>query len=186
MSTKLKKWKKITSRLLFRNKYFDLHEDTVQLPNGALTKYFINNPHGRAIHVLAIDAQKRMLVTKEYRHAVGKVMLGAIGGEVNKNETPLHAAKREMKEETGFNAKHWKFLGKYFANPARSGTVFYVYIATGLRPGQRRPEPAEIIEVEFLPLKRLDSMMKRGLIDDGYSLASYMLFRIKKHPYGHS
>ncbi|MFA6553360.1 MAG: NUDIX hydrolase [Patescibacteria group bacterium] len=184
MKTKLKKWKKITSHVLFRNKYFDLHEDIVRLPNGALTKYYINNPDGRAVHVLAVDDQKRMLVTKEYRHAVGKVMLGAIGGSVDRGETPLHAAQREMKEETGFRAKHWRYLGKYFANPARSGAVFYVFVASGLTSGSSHPEPAEIIETEFLPLGRLDSMMKRGLIDDGYSLASYMLFRIKTNYYG--
>ncbi|MFA5051698.1 MAG: NUDIX hydrolase [Patescibacteria group bacterium] len=182
----LKKWKKVRTRMLFRNKYFALHEDTVRLPNGALTKYFVNNPHGRAVHVLAFDQRGRMLITKEYRHAVGKVIFGAIGGSVERSETPLHAAQREMKEETGFRAKHWRFIGKYFANPARSGTVFYVYMATGLTPGQSHPEPAEIIEYEFLPLKRLDSMIKQGRIDDGYSLASYMLFRIKYPHYGHN
>ncbi|MFH1207588.1 MAG: NUDIX hydrolase [Patescibacteria group bacterium] len=185
MTTKLKKWKKVSTRLLFRNKYFDLHEDIVRLPNGALTKYYINNPHGRAVHVLAFDRKGHLLVTKEYRHPVGRVILGAVGGSVDRGESPRHAALRELKEETGFQASTCRLLGAYYANPARSGTVFYVYVATGLTPGPSRPEPAEIIEIEFLPLKRLDSMMKKGQVNDAYFMASYMLFRIKNRPYGH-
>jgi len=184
MKTKLKKWKKISSRVLFHNKYFNVHEDTVRRPDGSLSKYYINHPHGRAVHVLAFDDKGRMLLTKEYRHPVGRVIFDVIGGSIEHDETPLQAAKRETLEETGFTATHWKLLGTYYANPSRSGTVFYVFMATGLRAGLAHPEPGEYIEVEFLPVRRLDSMMKSGKIEDAYFLASYYLYRLKHHSHG--
>ncbi|MFH0805016.1 MAG: NUDIX hydrolase [Patescibacteria group bacterium] len=180
MKTKLKKWKKISSRLLFRNKYFELHKDVIRFSDGRLYDYFVNNPHGRAVHVLAIDQRGHLLVTKEYRHPVRQVISGAIGGSVERGETPRRAAEREMREETGYRAKRWQLLGQYYANPARSGTVFYVYTARGLKSGTPRPESTEIIEYEFLSLKRLDSMIMKGQIKDAYFLASYLLFRINK------
>lgn len=185
MKTKLKKWKKISSRLLFRNKYFELHEDTVRLPNGALSKFYINNPHGRAVHILAIDDQGRMLMTREYRHPVRQVVISGVAGSVDRGESPRHAAARELVEETGYRAKIIRLLGTFFASPGRSGTVFYVYIATGLQSGTPRPEAAEIIECEFLPLRHVDSMIKQGRITDAYFLASYLLYRSKHRPYGH-
>lgn len=180
MKTKLKKWKKISSKLIYKNKYVELFQDLVQLPNGRKYKYTVSNKHGRAVIVMAIDKQARILLTKEFRYPINKVSYSVVGGTVEKKETPRSAAKRELKEETGFSAGKFKLLDTFYASPSRSGTIFYAYVATDLKPGKAQPEFMEFIETEFLSQKKIDGIIRSGEVKDPYTLATYLLYKLKK------
>ena len=179
MKTKLKKWKTTSSRLILRNTYFMVRRDRVILPNGRLFDYFFTDEGGRAVLILPVNEKGEILLSKEYRHAIKKVIYNSIGGGVKPKETPRQAARRELAEETGFRARLFFPLGTFYCNPSRSGTTFYAFIAQGLQPGRPHPEEAEFIENEFLPAKKIESMIKKGEIKEPYFMAAYLLYKLK-------
>ncbi len=184
MKTKLKKWKKVSSRRLFKNKYFELYKDVVKFTDGRLYDYFVNNPKGRAALVLPFDNNGRVLVSREYRYPVRSIILNSVGGSVEKGETPIQAAKRELKEETGYQARSWKFIGKIYGNPSRSGTIFFLYKATNLVAGRKRPDSTENVENVWLPVRRFERMITSGGIMEPYLLAMYLKVLLTDGHYG--
>jgi len=112
MKTKLKKWKKISSKKVYEG-YFNVLKDVVLLPNKKKYNYYLSGSNKKSVIMFPVDSKGRILLTKEYRYPVDKVIYQSIGGTVEKNETPLHAAKRELVEETGFRAKKIKLLGNF-------------------------------------------------------------------------
>ncbi len=176
MKTKLKKWKKVSSKVLLKNDHFTVYHDVVRLPTGQLYDYYFTNKRGKASFVLPIDDKGRILLAKEFRYPIGKVVYGAVGGSVDKGETPLQAAKREMAEESGYTAKSVKLLGTFYGNPGRSGVTFYTYVARGLTPHPPQQEFGEFIETEFVTVKKLRLMIKNGAIVDPYLMTSFLLY----------
>ena len=180
MKTKIKKWKKISSKKVFKNQYFSLYDDVVKLPNGKKYHYYVSSKKGRAVTVLPIDEKGRVLISKEFRYPVNEVIYQIVGGSIDKGETPRKAAERELQEETGFQAKKFTLLGTIYGNPCRSGIIFYMYLATGLKTGNANPEDGEFIENEFVTPKQIDSMIKTGTIKEPYFMAAWTLYKLKK------
>jgi len=179
MRTKLKKWKKMSSRIVYNNRYFTIFHDKVKLPDGRLYNYYLNHKKGRAVTILPIDKKRRILLAKEFRYPIGKVIYNSVGGGVRKNETPLHAAKRELKEETGYTASQFIFLGNFYSNPGRAGTIFYAYLARGLKDGKSEPEHAEFLELEFLSPSKVAEMIKKGKIKEPFLMSAFLLYKLK-------
>jgi ADP-ribose pyrophosphatase len=184
MKTKLKKWKKISSQVLFRNEYFELFDDLVKLPDGKKYHYYVNNPRGRAALVIPFDGRGNILVAREFRYPVKKIIYNSIGGSVDRGESPLQAAKRELSEETGYRAARWEFIGNVYANPSRSGTMFYLYAAFRLTEGKRKIDAAEMTENVWLPVRRFEGMIVNGEIIEPYLLAAYLKYSLKHRHYG--
>jgi len=179
MKTKLKKWKKIKSTNICNDSHIQLDKDLVILPSGKKHNYFHINKGMRSVFVFAFNRSDRLLVTKQYRYPIDQIAYGPVGGMVEKNETPLRAAKRELKEETGYTAKSYKLIGSFYASPANSNGIFFIYTAKDLKPGEPNPDDTEFIECEFLPKTRIDSMIKSGEWRDSDFMAAWMLYKLK-------
>lgn len=102
MSEPVKPWKLISSEPVLTEKWFPVRKDTVELPSGRVVNdYFVwEAPH--IVKVVPITADKKFVVCKQYRHAVGRVTMQFPAGAVDKEETPEAGALRELKEETGY------------------------------------------------------------------------------------
>lgn len=179
MNTQLKRWRTIHSRQILVNPYFNIFEDLVLLPSGKKYRYYYVNPKDRVALILPVDARGRILVAKEYRHPIGRVVYGSIGGGVEKGEQPQVAAARELREEAGYRAKRYVLLGKIFSNPARSGATFYLYAAFGLRQVGKEPEAAEFLEHEFFSRQKLNRLITTGQLKEPYLMAAYLLYSLK-------
>ena len=179
MKTNLKKWKQLSSKVVFKNPYFTVYEDHVKLPTNQKYRYYLTNKKGKAAMILPVDSKGRILLAKEYRYPVGRAIYGMVGGGVDKGETPMHAAKREMKEETGFQANKVMLLGKFFGNPGQSGTVFYIYVAQSLINGVSQQEQAEFLECEFCSSRKIEHLIRKGEIVDPFLLSAFLLFKLK-------
>ncbi len=179
MKTKLKKWKTLSSKVVFKNHYFTLYDDLVKLPTNEKYHYYLTNKKGKAAMVLPIDSNGNILLAKEYRYPVGRVIYGMVGGGVDKAETPLRAVKREMKEETGLRAKKVTLLGKFYGNPGRSGTIFYIYLAQGLINGVPKREQSEFLEYEFCSSRKIEQLIQKGKIVDPFLLSAFLLYKLR-------
>jgi ADP-ribose pyrophosphatase len=95
---------------------------------------------------------------------------------MEEGEDHLEGAKRELLEETGYQAKKWTKLVRYFASPGFLGEWMQVFLAEGLTPGKAQPEEDETFELQFVPLSELLKLIAAGEILDGKTLISVMYY----------
>jgi ADP-ribose pyrophosphatase len=117
-----------------------------------------------------------VVLERQYRHAAGQYLIELPAGTRNPNEPPLAAAKREMIEETGYRAKRWTMLLKYFASPGFLGEWMQIYLAEDIREGKAKLEEDENLEVFRMPLSEVMRMVAAGEIHDGKTLIALSLY----------
>jgi ADP-ribose pyrophosphatase len=179
MRTRLKPWKRISTRIAYKNPYMLVEEDSVLLPNGKKGKYFLSNRNRSAVTILAFNSAGKILVQREFRYPVGAVIHCFPGGLVELGEKLLPASKREFQEETGYQARSWESLGSFYASPSRTNLKFFVYIAKEVTFVGDSPDEAEFLEHEWVSLRKLRTMVKNGTISVQTDLACLLLFSQK-------
>src|SRR5262249_31796950 len=98
---------------------------------------------------------------------------------------PLRAAQRELREETGYTAKFWREIGRAHLSNSVSDEEAIIYLATGLEAGAARPEPTELLQLQWVPLNRALEMTYAGQITDAMSvigLQRVALLRLQTSP----
>ena len=172
--------KLISSKLAFQGRVFNVFTDTLQEPNGHRhIKDVIR--HNGSVVMLAVDERKNpadpdVILERQYRHAAGQYLIELPAGSREPGEAPLAAAKRELIEETGFHARRWTMLIRYFASPGFLGEWMQIYLARDLREGTARPELDEQIDVLRVPLSQAMRMIAEGKIHDGKTIIGLSLY----------
>ena len=110
-----------------------------------------------------------LFLTKEFRYAIGKESIEVVSGGIDKNEKPLEAAKRELKEEMAISAKRWTDLGVVHPFTSMVESAAYLFLAQDLSFSQANPEETELIEVVKIPLKKAVEMVYNGTIQHAQS-----------------
>jgi ADP-ribose pyrophosphatase len=169
----------ISSKLSYEGPLFRVYTDEI-VENGRKVSRDVVRHNGSVV-ILAIDDTKSkrdplVVMERQYRHAANEYLLEVPAGKMEEGENPLAGAKRELLEETGFKAKRWRKMARYFASPGFLGEWMQVFIAEGLTLGDSQPEYDEQLEIEMIPLSRLLRMIEEGKIYDGKTLISVMLY----------
>src|ERR1700754_1769200 len=170
----------ISSKLAYKGKVFSVVTDKVEEPGGHINTRDVIR-HNGSIVILAGDDSKNpsdpdIVFERQYRHAAGQFLIELPAGRVEPKEAPLAAAKRELIEETGYRAKRWTLLTKYFASPGFLGEWMQIYLARDIREGIAKPEPDEHIEVFRLPLSQALALVAENKIHDGKTLIGLLLY----------
>ncbi|HBV97658.1 MAG: ADP-ribose pyrophosphatase [Peptococcaceae bacterium BICA1-7] len=160
--------KKVSSETVYSGKILNLRVDRVELPNGNMTAREVVE-HAGAVAVVA-QKEGRLLMVRQFRYPVGKVLLEIPAGKIEKGEDPLLCAARELIEETGYEAGEMKLLLSFFSTPGFSDEVLHVYLAGDLKYRGQKPDEDEFIQVEELPLERAVEMIGSGEICDAKSI----------------
>jgi ADP-ribose pyrophosphatase len=175
-SKSLTKVRVLSSKEVYRGPVFWVTSDEVIEPTGVRVRRDVVR-HSGSVVVLAVDdssGDARVLLEKQYRHAAGKVLYELPAGRIDEGERELKAAKRELLEETGYSARSWKRVLRFWASPGFVAEAMSIYLAEGLKAGAAQPEDDEVIELQLTPLKKAVAMVLNGTIQDAKTIAGVL------------
>lgn len=157
----------VDSQDIFDGFVLHVKKDTIKLPNGnEATREIIR--HIGAVCVVPVTDDNKVIMERQFRYPIDRVITEIPAGKLDdKNEDRLMAAKRELREETGYEADEWLDLGIYYPAPAYSDEKITMYLAKGLHKGERDLDEDEFLNVEEIPIKSLVDDILSGKITDG-------------------
>ena len=129
--------------------------------------------------VIVEDKKKRVLFLNEYRRGLKKMSLGFPGGNIEREETPIHAVKRELLEETGLVAKNWKLLFKYTRHGTYNCGKDYVFFAKNLK-NVKLKKKIENIEKKWFNRKQIIKNFNQDKFETSGLLAAVLFYLYKK------
>lgn len=158
--------KQICREEIFHGVALHVVKDEVLLPNGNKSVREISL-HVGASAVIPILGDGRVIMERQYRYAHHRVMLEIPAGKLNgPDEDPLVAAQRELREETGAEARKYTYLGSIATAPALIDEVVYLYLAEEITLGERVLDEGEFLDVELIHIDELYDMVMQGEIED--------------------
>lgn len=164
---------RLASRTVFSGRRIQMRVDRIRLPNGAEHDFeMIHHPGAAAIVPLLGSGE--VVLLRQYRYATGGWLLEVPAGTLNAGESPEQCAARELQEETGFRARDLQPLGWIWTTPGFTDERIWLYLATGLEPGDQALEGDEVLTLERLPLTRAAAMAAGGEIVDAKSVAALL------------
>ncbi|HEV2698954.1 MAG TPA: NUDIX hydrolase [Terriglobales bacterium] len=166
----------LSSKEAYRGPVFWVTTDQVLEPTGVRVRRDVVR-HSGSVVVLAVDESAggpRVLIEKQYRHAAAAYLYELPAGRIDKGENELQAAKRELLEETGYSARSWKRVLRFWASPGFVAEAMSIYLARDLKAGAAQPEDDEVIEMKLVPLERAVGMVMNGTIQDAKTIAGVL------------
>lgn len=159
----------IESRQVYRGTFLDVRHERVRLPDGteARREYIV---HPGAVMVVPLLDDGRLVVERQWRHPLARVMLEFPAGKLERGEAPLQCATRELAEETGYSAREWARAGILHNAIAYSDEGIEIWFARGLILGARHLDAGEFLDVAEMSAEQLDTAAQRGELTDAKTL----------------
>jgi ADP-ribose pyrophosphatase len=159
----------VTSQLVWKGRLLELHQATVALPDGVHTtrEYIV---HPGAVMVVPILDDGRLVMERQYRYPMKRVMLEFPAGKIDAGEPPFTTAVRELTEETGYTAREWARAGVLHNAIGYSDEVIEIWFARGLQRGAARLDDEEFLEIVIHSEAEVDDMCRSGAITDAKTL----------------
>jgi ADP-ribose pyrophosphatase len=170
----------LDSKVAFEGPLFRVMREHIVEPNGREAQRDIIRHNGSVV-ILAVDPGKKkkdpwIVIERQYRHAAGQYLWELPAGKLDGGEAAVEGAKRELAEETGYQAQKWSPLVEYFASPGFLGESMKVFLAEGLVAGDAHPEDDEAIDFRLVKLSELLEKIDKGKIIDGKTLTTILLY----------
>ena len=151
---------------IFKGHIVHLVRDTVELPNGAPAMREVCL-HNGAVCVVPVTDAGEIIMERQFRYPFGEVIWEIPAGKLDSpDEDVLEAAKRELREETGYSAEKFTFIGNLYPSPAILSEKIAMYLATGLSKGEQELDEDEFLDVVKLPFSQAVEMILAGKIPD--------------------
>ncbi|KFZ39633.1 MULTISPECIES: NUDIX hydrolase [Thermoactinomyces] len=161
--------KTIATQKIFTGKVIDLQVDDVLLPNGNVSKREIVT-HPGAVAVMALNEEDKLVLVRQFRKALEKTILEIPAGKLEKGEDPMDSARRELEEETGYQAGRLEEVVSFYTSPGFADEKIHLYWATGLQRGTRNPDEDEFVELVELTMEECFKRIETGEICDAKTI----------------
>ena len=164
---------------IYEGRNFNLQRRTVKLPTGKKTfREIIDHPGSVAI--IPMINEESIILVEQFRNSVEKMLLEVPAGTLNRNEEPEDCAKRELLEETGYQARNLRKLFAGYTTPGYSNEKMHFYLATELTYIGERPEEDENIKTRIMKLDEINKMIEKGEIEDVKTVCSIMIINFER------
>ncbi len=169
--------RRISSMYIYTGRVVTLRIDEIRENDGTLGKREIIE-HKPAVVILAYDAVRDdLLFIEQFRDATGQSLLEVPAGLVDGQEAAEQTARRELLEETGYEAESWRQLGEYYTSPGFTDEKHYLFLAENLRQVSGVQDTNEISRLRHISRAEAMSLVESGGIVDGKSILA--LFRLE-------
>ena len=169
----------VSTERIYAGKVVNLRRDIVSLPNGREASREVVE-HPGAVAIVPVLPDGRILLVRQFRHPVGKVLIEIPAGKLDKGEAPDRCALRELEEETGYRAGSLECKASIFTGPGFTDEVIHIDIARDLVKTSVNPDEDEFLEVKAYELRDIRQMIRDGLICDAKTLSGMYLLQGEK------
>lgn len=159
-------WKTLTSEYLFSDLWFKIRKDKCETPQGKIIDPYYVYEFPTWVAALAITEDDKIIMVRQYRHALGETCIELPGGCVDETDATFEQAiARELKEETGYRFSTYIYLGKISANPSTNSNLLHMFLAKGGKlTGKQQLDRNEEIDVEFYSIDEVKQMLRENKI----------------------
>ncbi|ARM74993.1 NUDIX hydrolase [Acidianus manzaensis] len=163
---------------IYSGKKFEVYIEKFNLPNGKVRETEFIKHRGSAVILPFLD-KNRIIMIRQYRPVIQKWIYELPAGTVEEGEDPLETAKRELIEETGYEANNISHLIDFYPSPGVSNELMHLYIATNLKFVGAHPEEYEVIEVKEISIEDALQMIKNKEICDAKTILGILYFKLE-------
>ena len=158
----------LSSEFIYSGRILDVRVDTVEGPNGTTTREIVD--HADAVCIIPFDPPDQVFLIRQFRKPIESFLIEAPAGCMDDGESPLDAAKRELKEETGFDATSIEWVRTAVMAPGFCNEHIHIFIAEGLTPGETRFDADETMTLLPMTLSDAMTMINHGEIIDAKTI----------------
>lgn len=158
---------------MYENPWISVREDSVIKPGGSRGIFGVVTMLP-GVTVVPVDGEGNVTLIREFKYAVGRETLEAISGGIDGDETPLEAAKRELREECGLEAEEWKDFGTIDPFTTVVNSPNHLFLARILKEGPSAPDAGELLRALKVPFAEAYRMVLRGEITHGASCVAIL------------
>jgi 8-oxo-dGTP pyrophosphatase MutT (NUDIX family) len=164
---------------VYQNPWLTIWHDEVDRPDGGPGIYGVVHFAGRAVGVVAVGDDGRILLVGQHRYTLDSYSWEIPEGGVGVEETMESGARRELREETGFEADTWRFLFRFSTSNSVTDEVGEMYLATGLRAGAAQPDETEDLATRWATLDEILAEIDGGAIHDLMTISAIQRYALE-------
>ena len=181
MSTSdLNPWRRVSRRVAYENPWIEILHDDVIRPDGQPGIYGVVHFRNRAIGVVPLDAEGRVLLVGQFRYTMDHYSWEIPEGGGPLDEEPEAAARRELVEETGYTGGRWRDLCRAELSNSVTDEITILFVATGLEAGPASPEGTEQLQLRWVPFEETLAMIGRGEITDAMTILALQAVALER------
>ena len=165
--------RRVRSDNVYSGHFLQVRRDEIRLPDGkAATREYIVHPG--AVMIVPITGDGQLVVERQHRYPLDRVLLEFPAGKLDPNETTLQCAQRELREETGYRAREWAYAGRLHNAPAYSDESIEIWLARGLVAGAQELDEGEFVEVHTMSEAALLAQVASGELTDAKTMVGLL------------
>lgn len=175
------KWKTLSSEYLFNDRWFKVRRDKCETPGGKIVDPYYVYEFSTWVGALPVTEEGKIIMVRQYRHALGETCLEIPGGCVDDTDTNVeYAVARELLEETGYSFTSFDYLGRISPNPSTNSNLLHMFLAKGgKKVGEQNLDENEEIEVVEMTLDELKQLLRENKIVQAMHV-SCILYALEK------